>query len=103
MDGGLRRIRFLRAAGIPYEVIPGITTAVAAAAYVELLLTPRRQASAVAFRTGHTEQVAASEADTLVYYMAACVAGGDRRAVAGPRMAPRDAGDPDPPPPARPG
>ena len=68
---GAEEIRFLRAAGIPYEVIPGITAAVAAAAYAELPLTRRRQASSVAFCTGHTEQVAVPEADTLVYYMAA--------------------------------
>ena len=68
---GAEEILFLRAAGIPYEVIPGITAAVAAAAYAELPLTRRRQASSVAFCTGHTEQVAVPEADTLVYYMAA--------------------------------
>ena len=68
---GAEEIRFLRTAGIPYEVIPGITAAVAAAAYAELPLTRRRQASSVAFCTGHTEQVAVPEADTLVYYMAA--------------------------------
>ena len=67
---GAEEIRFLRAAGIPYEVIPGITAAVAAAAYAELPLTRRRQASSVAFCTGHTE-VAVPVADTLVYYMAA--------------------------------
>ncbi len=68
---GTEEILFLRGAGIPYEVIPGITAAVAAAAYAELPLTRRRQASSVAFCTGHTEQVAVPEADTLVYYMAA--------------------------------
>ena len=68
---GAEEISFLRAAGIPYEVIPGITAAVAAAAYAELPLTRRRQASSVAFCTGHTEQVAVPGADTLVYYMAA--------------------------------
>ena len=67
---GAEEIRFLRAAGIPFEVIPGITAAVAAAAYAELPLTRRRQASSVAFCTGHTE-VAVPVADTLVYYMAA--------------------------------
>jgi len=68
---GAEEIQFLRAAGIPYEIVPGITAAAAAAAYAELPLTRRRRASSVALCTGHTEQVAVPEADTLVYYMAA--------------------------------
>ena len=68
---GAEEIQFLRAAGIAYEIVPGITAAVAAAAYAELPLTRRRRASSVALCTGHTEQVAVPEADTLVYYMAA--------------------------------
>ena len=68
---GAEEIRFLRGAGIAYEVIPGVTAAMAAAAYAELPLTRRRQASSVAFCTGHTEQVGVPEADTLVFYMAA--------------------------------
>lgn len=67
----VEEIQFLRAAGIPYEVVPGITAAVAAAAYAELPLTRRRQASSVAFCTGHREQPVVPGADTLVYYMAA--------------------------------
>ena len=68
---GAEEIQFLRAAGIPYEIVPGITAAAAAAAYAELPLTRRRRASSVALCTGHTEQVTVPEADTLVYYMAA--------------------------------
>ena len=68
---GAEEIQFLRAAGIAYEVVPGITAAAGAAAYAELPLTRRRQASSVALCTGHTGQVAVPEADTLVYYMAA--------------------------------
>ena len=68
---GAEEIQFLRAAGIPYEVVPGITAAVGAAAYAELPLTRRRRASSVALSTGHTEQVSVPQADTLVYYMAA--------------------------------
>ena len=67
----VEEILFLRRAGIPYEVVPGITAAAAAAAYAELPLTRRRQASSVAFCTGHAEQAATPRADTLVYYMAA--------------------------------
>ena len=68
---GAEEIQFLRAAGIPYEIVPGITAAAGAAAYAELPLTRRRRASSVALCTGHTEQVAVPAADTLVYYMAA--------------------------------
>ena len=64
-------VRFLRAAGIPYEVIPGHHHRGGGRRLRGTAPDRRRQASAVAFRTGHTEQVAASEADTLVYYMAA--------------------------------
>ncbi len=68
---GAEEIQFLRAAGIPYEIVPGVTAAAGAAAYAELPLTRRRRASSVALCTGHTEQVAVPAADTLVYYMAA--------------------------------
>ena len=43
----------LRAAGIPYEVVPGVTAALAAAAFLDIPLTHRHQASAVALVTGH--------------------------------------------------
>jgi uroporphyrinogen III methyltransferase/synthase len=43
----------LRAAGLSYEIVPGVTAALAAGAYLELPLTHRQHASAVAFVTGH--------------------------------------------------
>jgi len=43
----------LREAGIRYEIVPGVTAALAAAAYLDLPLTHRNYASAVAFITGH--------------------------------------------------
>jgi uroporphyrinogen III methyltransferase/synthase len=43
----------LREAGITYEIVPGISAAVAAGAYAEIPLTHRTCASAVAFLTGH--------------------------------------------------
>lgn len=45
----------LTAAGIPYEVVPGVTAAVAASAYAGFSLTHRDFASAVAFVTGHED------------------------------------------------
>lgn len=43
----------LRAAGVPYEIVPGVTAALAAAACLDMPLTHRRYASAVALVTGH--------------------------------------------------
>ncbi|QJW92904.1 uroporphyrinogen-III C-methyltransferase [Frigoriglobus tundricola] len=43
----------LRAAGLAYEIVPGVSAAIAAGAYLELPLTHRLYASAVAFVTGH--------------------------------------------------
>lgn len=43
----------MRAAGVPYEIVPGITSAFAAAADFELPLTLRGVASSLVFTTGH--------------------------------------------------
>lgn len=43
----------LNKAGIPYEIVPGVTAALAAGAYAEVPLTQRNVASAVAFVTAH--------------------------------------------------
>jgi uroporphyrinogen III methyltransferase/synthase len=72
----------LRAAGIPFEVVPGITAGVAAAAYAGIPVTHRGLATGVALITGHTRADApdAEESDldwnalaafpgTLVFYM----------------------------------
>lgn len=67
----------LAAASIPFEVVPGITAATAAAVYTGLSLTHRDISSAVAFITGH-EALSSSRLDyaalaqfpgTLVFYM----------------------------------
>ena len=50
---GSEEAESLRQAGITYEIVPGITAAVAAGAYSEIPLTHRACASAVAFITGH--------------------------------------------------
>jgi uroporphyrin-III C-methyltransferase len=46
-------IEALRAAGISFEIVPGVTAATAAAAALELPLTHRDCSSAVVFVTGH--------------------------------------------------
>jgi uroporphyrin-III C-methyltransferase len=71
----------LEAHGIEVEVVPGITTAVAAAAAAKQPLTKRGVARSVAFFTsstapGHTDEVAIPSTDTLVQYM------GGREAIA---------------------
>lgn len=68
----------LAEAGIPFEVVPGITAATAAAVYSGISLTHREHASAVAFITGHEDPTKSSTLDyhalasfpgTLVFYM----------------------------------
>jgi uroporphyrinogen III methyltransferase/synthase len=69
----------LATAGIPFEVVPGITAGVAAPAYAGVPVTHRDDASAVAFVTGHEDpekeessldyDALAAFPGTLVFYM----------------------------------
>src|SRR5829696_3636146 len=69
----------LAAAGVPFEVVPGVTAGVAAPAYAGIPVTHRELASAVAFVTGHEDPGKADSAldwealarfpGTLVFYM----------------------------------
>jgi uroporphyrinogen III methyltransferase/synthase len=69
----------LAAAGIPFEVVPGVTAGVAAPAYAGIPVTHREDASAVAFITGHEDPEKGEDAldyealarfpGTLVFYM----------------------------------
>src|SRR5918996_2193630 len=45
----------LAAAGIPFEVVPGVTAGIAAPAYAGIPVTHREDSSAVAFVTGHED------------------------------------------------
>jgi uroporphyrin-III C-methyltransferase len=86
----------LASAGIKWEVIPGISSGVAAAAYAGIPLTHRAHSSSVAFLTGHRAndvkdrfvnwRAAACAADTLVIFMCASnIAEIARELVAGAR------------------
>lgn len=59
----------LRAAGVEFEIVPGISTAFAAAAALETSLTDRRKSSRVIFSTGHRAAGASQQAATHVIYM----------------------------------
>jgi uroporphyrinogen III methyltransferase/synthase len=69
----------LRAAGVEFEVVPGVTAGVAATAYAGIPVTHRDDASAVAFVTGHEDPEKEESAldwkalahfpGTLVFYM----------------------------------
>jgi uroporphyrinogen III methyltransferase/synthase len=69
----------LRAAGVEFEVVPGVTAGVAATAYAGIPVTHRDDASAVAFVTGHEDpgknesaldwRALAAFPGTLVFYM----------------------------------
>jgi uroporphyrinogen III methyltransferase/synthase len=69
----------LRAAGIGFEIVPGVTAGVAASAYAGIPVTHRGLASAVALITGHEDpdkdetaidwQALADFPGTLVFYM----------------------------------
>jgi uroporphyrinogen III methyltransferase/synthase len=56
----------LRAAGIPFEVVPGVTAGVAAPAYAGIPVTHRGLASAVALVTGHEDPDKDKDLDTAI-------------------------------------
>jgi uroporphyrinogen III methyltransferase / synthase len=76
---GGEEAELLHDAGVPFEVVPGITAGVAAPAYAGIPVTHRDAASAVAFITGHEDPAKPESAldwpalarfpGTLVFYM----------------------------------
>lgn len=68
----------LSEAGIPFEIVPGVTSAIAAPAYAGIPVTQREMACSVAFITGHCAdskplgvnwQALSQGVDTLVFLM----------------------------------
>jgi len=69
----------LKEAGLPFEVVPGVTSGVAAPAYAGIPVTHRNISTSVAFVTGHEDptkgrpdvdwEKLANGADTLILYM----------------------------------
>jgi len=55
----------LRAAGIPFEIVPGVTAGLGATAYAGIAVTHRTSASAVAFVTGHGDPEGESDPGPL--------------------------------------
>ncbi len=55
----------LSSAGIPFEIVPGVTAGVGVTAYAGLPVTHRGVSSAVAFVTGHDDPEAGSERNPL--------------------------------------
>lgn len=71
---GGEEAQVLRAAGIPFEIVPGITAGISAPAYAGIPVTHREHASGVAFVTGHEDgpldwEALARFPGTLVFYM----------------------------------
>ena len=76
---GAEEARVLAESGVPFEIVPGITAATAAAAYAGIPMTHRQKASAVVLVTGHEDPSKANPAvdyaalagfdGTLVFYM----------------------------------
>src|SRR5262249_41989001 len=77
---GAEEAEHLRAEGVPFRVVPGVTAGVGATSFAGLPVTHRNDASAVAFVTGHDDPEApdsrldwpalARFPGTLVFYMA---------------------------------
>ncbi|MFQ6672636.1 MAG: uroporphyrinogen-III C-methyltransferase [Candidatus Tectimicrobiota bacterium] len=73
---GGEEVEFLQAEGIPYEVVPGVSSAVAVPAYAGIPVTHRACASSFAVATAHrasaehgSRPLVVPDADTVVYLM----------------------------------
>lgn len=64
---GGEEAQVLRAAGIPFEVVPGVTAGIAGPAYAGIPVTQRKVSAAVAFVTGHEDP---TKPDTMLDWAA---------------------------------
>ncbi len=73
---GSEEMEYLRDQGIPYQIIPGITSAIAAPAWAGIPVTHRSLSRSVAIVTGHlmagesVENLQLPDAETIVFLMA---------------------------------
>ncbi|NUR35510.1 MAG: hypothetical protein HOQ30_16020, partial [Gemmatimonadaceae bacterium] len=70
---GSEEAQALAAAGIPFEIVPGVTAGVAAPAYAGIPVTHRGVATSVTFVTGHEDP---AKPDTQTDWAALARAGG---------------------------
>jgi uroporphyrinogen III methyltransferase/synthase len=72
---GGEEAEYLRRHGVPFEIVPGVTSSIAAPAYAGIPVTHRDYSSSVSIVTGHrragrdSEEVMAPNTDTIVYMM----------------------------------
>jgi len=72
---GGEEAEYLRRHGVPFEIVPGVTSSVAAPAYAGIPVTHRDYSSSVSIVTGHrqagrdSEEVIVPNTDTIVYMM----------------------------------
>jgi uroporphyrinogen III methyltransferase/synthase len=70
---GSEEAQALAAAGVPFEIVPGVTAGIAAPAYAGIPVTHRKMATSVTFVTGHEDPTKAS---TQVNWAALAKSGG---------------------------
>lgn len=65
----VEQMEALDAAGIEYDIIPGVTSATAAAAAAKVSLTHKTLGRTVALVSAHDDSIPVPDADTVVFYM----------------------------------
>ena len=93
---GGEEMEALAAAGIPFEIVPGVTTPLGIAAYTGVPLTHREHTSAVTFVTGHNVEAIdwgkIGSAETVVLFMGLVNFAAIAREMIARGRSPKDAG-----------